>query len=89
MHAWCKDACAVWLHSSAILGLAGLGLAFGHHDLIVFCGGRGRYRTLTLLLLIPLLRGFYFRENILSDVHTLSRSTFLGGGGLSTTGIDS
>jgi len=40
-HAWCKDACAVWLHSSAILGLAGLGEAFGRHDWIVFCGGMG------------------------------------------------
>ena len=38
-HAWCKDACAVWVHSSAILGSAGLGLAFGRHGLIVYCGG--------------------------------------------------
>ena len=69
-HAWCEDACAVWLHSSAILGSAGLGEAFGRHGWIVFCGGMVRYRILTLFILIPLLRGFYFSENILSDVHT-------------------
>ena len=38
-HAWCKNARAVWLHSPAILGLAGLGEAFGRHGWIVFCGG--------------------------------------------------
>ena len=41
-HAWCEDACAAWLHSSAILGSAGLGLAFGRHGLIVYCGGMVR-----------------------------------------------
>ncbi len=59
-NAWFKDACAVWLHSSAILGPAGLGDAFGRHGWIVI---------LTLFILIPLLKGFYFSRNILSDVH--------------------
>jgi len=69
-NAWFEDACAVWLHSSATLGSAGLGEAFGCHEWIVFCGGMVCYRILTLFILIPLLRGFYFSENILSDVHT-------------------
>jgi len=38
VNAWFEDACAVWLHSSAILGSAGLGEAFGRHGWIVFCG---------------------------------------------------
>jgi len=46
-HAWCEDACAVWLLSSAILGSAGLGEAFGRHGLIVFCVHL-RYNTLTI-----------------------------------------
>ena len=62
----------VWLHSSAILGLAGLGEAFGRHGWIVFCGGMVCYRILTLFILIPLLRGFYFSKNILSDVHIIT-----------------
>ncbi len=69
-NAWFKDACAVWLHSSAILGLAGLGEAFGRHGWIVFCGGMVHYHILTLFILITLLRGFYFSKNILSDVHS-------------------
>ena len=36
-HVWCEDACVIWLHSSTILGSAGLGEAFGHHGWIVFC----------------------------------------------------
>ena len=41
-HAWCEDACAVWLHNSAILGPVGLGEAFGRHGWMVFCGGMVR-----------------------------------------------
>ncbi len=61
-------------HSSAILGLVGLDLAFGRHGLIVYCGGMVRIVcTLAsdwIFILIPLLRGFYFSKNTLSDVHT-------------------
>ena len=70
VHAWCKDACAVWLLSSTILGSLGLGEAFGRHGWIVFCGGMVHYCTLTLFILIPLCSSFCFSKNILSDLHT-------------------
>ena len=73
-----EDACAVWLHRSAILGSAALGEAA---DAMVGLCFVCIYRILTreylshlIFILIPLWRGFYFSEDMLSDVHTVDVS---------------
>jgi hypothetical protein len=73
-----EDACAVWLHRSAILGSAALGEAA---DAMVGLCFVCIYRTLTreylshlIFILIPLWRGFYFSEDMLSVVHTVDVS---------------
>ena len=69
-----EDACALWLHRSTILGSAALGEAA---DAMVGLCFVCIYRILTreylshlIFILIPLWRGFYFSEDILSDIHT-------------------
>ena len=68
-----EDACVVWLHRSAILGSAALGEA---GDAMVGLCFDLSYFNLEYLshlnfILIPLWRGFYFSEDILSDLHTV------------------
>ena len=72
-----EDACAIWLHRSAILGSAALGeAADAMVGLCFVCIVHLSYFNLEYLshlifILIPLLRGFYFSEDILSDLHTV------------------
>jgi len=58
-----------------ILGWVGARWSSGRHGWIVFCVhpsyfNLGRLPIPLIFILIPLWRGFYFSEGMLSDVHT-------------------
>ncbi len=65
-----EDACAIWLHRSAILGLVALGEEADAMVGLCFVCIIVLFLSHLIFILIPLLRGFNFSEDMLSDVHT-------------------
>ena len=67
-----EDACAVWLHRCDILGLVALGEAADAMVGLFFCVHLSyfnlEYLSHLIFILIPLLRGYYFSEDMLSYV---------------------